>query len=78
MQLVFFFFIALLAFDLKEYQPADVEKAWPQFFFIPVLLLILITVLNDGTLITVGYDTVKASDYPAKVRLKTPTHQLAS
>jgi hypothetical protein len=65
MQLVFFFFIALLAFDLKKYQPEG--KEWPEFFFVPVLLLLLITVLNDGTLITIGYDNVKAPDYPAKV-----------
>jgi hypothetical protein len=65
MQLVFFFFIALLAFDLKKYQPKGEE--WPEFFFVPVLLLLLITVLNDGTLITIGYDNVKAPDFPAKV-----------
>jgi len=32
----------------------------------PVLMLMLITLLNDGTLISVGYDNVKASPYPEK------------
>ena len=29
---------------------------WPPFFHMPVLMLMLITLLNDGTLITIGYD----------------------
>lgn len=36
----------------------------------PVLMLILITVLNDGTLISVAYDHVKPSRHPEKWNLK--------
>ena len=33
-------------------------EIWPSFFHMPVLMLMLITLLNDGTLITIGYDNV--------------------
>lgn len=39
-------------------------EAWPDFFKLPVLMLMLITLLNDGTLISIGYDNVKPSKYP--------------
>ena len=35
----------------------------------PVLLLMLITLLNDGTLISIGYDSVKPSQWPEKWNL---------
>ncbi len=35
----------------------------------PVIMLMLITLLNDGTLISIGYDTVKPSHYPEKWNL---------
>ena len=41
---------------------------WPEYFFLPVILLILITLLNDGTMIAIGYDNVVAPTRPAKVR----------
>jgi H+-transporting ATPase len=31
-------------------------QGWPRFFHMPVLMLMLITLLNDGTLISIGYD----------------------
>jgi hypothetical protein len=37
--------------------PQD-ENEWPPFFHMPVLMLMLITVLNDGTLIAIGYVTL--------------------
>jgi H+-transporting ATPase len=40
------------------------DEAWPDFFKLPVLMLMLITLLNDGTLISIGYDNVKPSTYP--------------
>ena len=40
------------------------DKEWPPFFKLPVLMLMLITLLNDGTLISIGYDNVKPSKYP--------------
>jgi len=39
---------------------------WPDFFQLPVLMLMLITLLNDGTLISIGYDFVKPSKYPER------------
>lgn len=49
-----------------EDRPCDV----PQFFKMPVLMLMIITVLNDGTLITVAYDHVIPSREPEKWNLK--------
>eukprot|EP00201_Polytomella_parva_P007728 CAMPEP_0175064506 /NCGR_PEP_ID=MMETSP0052_2-20121109/15374_1 /TAXON_ID=51329 ORGANISM="Polytomella parva, Strain SAG 63-3" /NCGR_SAMPLE_ID=MMETSP0052_2 /ASSEMBLY_ACC=CAM_ASM_000194 /LENGTH=1224 /DNA_ID=CAMNT_0016330871 /DNA_START=383 /DNA_END=4057 /DNA_ORIENTATION=+ len=44
---------------------------WPSFFSLPVkIMLMLITLLNDGTLISVGYDHVKPSPMPEKWNLK--------
>merc|ERR1719398_47728 len=37
---------------------------WPPFFHMPVLMLMLITLLNDGTLITIGYDIAVAPKTP--------------
>ena len=42
----------------------------PSFFQLPVLMLMLITLLNDGTLISVGYDHVIPSPRPEKWNLK--------
>jgi len=72
LQLVSFFFCAVFAFRPNEYMPADWNATnadglkvlpeftdtveWPPFFHMPVLMLMLITLLNDGTLITIGYD----------------------
>jgi len=45
------------------YQKCD---AWPFFFQLPVLMLMLITLLNDGALISIGYDFVKPSPIPER------------
>ncbi|KAG2499210.1 hypothetical protein HYH03_002791 [Edaphochlamys debaryana] len=45
------------------------RKVWPSFFKMPVLMLMLITLLNDGTLISIGYDNVKPSAMPEKWNL---------
>jgi H+-transporting ATPase len=77
LQLVSFFFIAVFSFKPLEYMPEnwqqmyldgtfpDSEK-WSHFFHMPVLMLMLITLLNDGTLITIGYDNVIPSSTPPK------------
>jgi len=39
-------------------------QPWPLFFHMPVLMLMLITLLNDGTLIAVGYDHVQPKANP--------------
>jgi H+-transporting ATPase len=72
LQLLFFFFIAVFAYRPNEYMPTDWEHdpefmdahEWPLFFHMPVLMLMLITLLNDGTLITIGYDYAVAPQSP--------------
>jgi H+-transporting ATPase len=75
LQLLLFFFIAVLAFHPSDYeQPPDaiLESGldWPPFFHVPVLMLMLITLLNDGTLITIAYDYAEASALPNKWNLE--------
>mmetsp|Transcript_48954 Transcript_48954/g.78872 ORF Transcript_48954/g.78872 Transcript_48954/m.78872 type:complete len:624 (+) Transcript_48954:2-1873(+) len=43
--------------------------SWPAFFQLPVLMLMLITLLNDGALISVGYDKVTPSPIPEQWNL---------
>merc|ERR1712230_229526 len=74
LQLITFFFISVFAYRPNEYMPkgwkTDPEfmdtKEWPPFFHMPVLMLMLITLLNDGTLITIGYDLAVAPATPPK------------
>ena len=61
LQLLIFFFIAIFWFKPEDYNPE-----WPVFFHMPVLLLMLITLLNDGTLIAIGYDNVVPQQTPEK------------
>merc|ERR1711879_828518 len=66
--------IAVFAYRPNEYMPKDWKndpefmdtKEWPPFFHMPVLMLMLITLLNDGTLITIGYDLAVAPKTPPK------------
>ena len=46
------------------------ENYCRSFFSLPVILLMLITVLNDGTLISIGYDHVIPSPRPEKWNLR--------
>jgi H+-transporting ATPase len=70
LQLLIFFFIAVLALKPRQFQPDnwmnidDFGGEWPEYFKLPVLMLMLITLLNDGTLISIGYDNVIPSKYP--------------
>jgi H+-transporting ATPase len=71
LQLLVFFFIAVLVFNPSSYMPSGWrhldnfdDEAWPDYFKLPVLMLMLITLLNDGTLISIGYDNVNPSRYP--------------
>jgi H+-transporting ATPase len=68
LQLLIFFFIAIFVFHPNTYQQAPGEE-WPNFFHMPVLMLMLITLLNDGTLITIAYDYAKANDTPDRWNL---------
>jgi H+-transporting ATPase len=70
LQLLTFFFIAVFAFKPRSYtfpgtDPADV----PIFFSLPVIFLMIITVINDGTLISIGYDHAVPSKFPEKWNL---------
>lgn len=67
LQLLIFFFIAVFAFKPVDYQPSDIDddaSAWPDFFHMPVLMLMLITLLNDISLIAIAYDYVTPSQTP--------------
>ncbi len=73
LQLLCFFFIAVLTLKPTNFQPdpkpEDFGSDWPDFFKMPVLMLMLITLLNDGTLISIGYDNVIPSKTPNKWNL---------
>merc|ERR1711988_263446 len=74
LQLLCFFFISVFAYRPNEYMPENWKddpefpdtQEWPPFFHMPVLMLMLITLLNDGTLITIGYDYAVAPKTPPK------------
>ena len=70
LQLLVFFFISIFLFKPQDYlMPEDIVEAWPEFFHIPVIMLMLITLLNDGTLITIAYDHAEANDQPDRWNL---------
>ena len=72
LQLLLFFFIATFAFHPNDYEepPENVlDGDWPEFFHVPVLMLMLITLLNDGTLITIAYDNARANESPDRWNL---------
>ena len=56
--------------SLNYVESCDYELRCPRFFQLPVILLLLITVLNDGTLISVGYDRANPSPRPEKWNLR--------
>jgi len=58
LQLLFFFLVACLIFDPSKYC-GEVE-----FFYLPVSALVTIVILNDGTIISVAFDNVFASESP--------------
>eukprot|EP00927_Polykrikos_kofoidii_P079082 TRINITY_DN7586_c0_g2_i1.p1 TRINITY_DN7586_c0_g2~~TRINITY_DN7586_c0_g2_i1.p1 ORF type:complete len:916 (-),score=142.26 TRINITY_DN7586_c0_g2_i1:6-2639(-) len=64
-QLLFFFFLSTLFFN-----PAEIDPEWTErYFAIPVVGLVCITILNDGTIVSVAYDNVDASAVPEKWNL---------
>jgi H+-transporting ATPase len=68
LQILVFFFISVFAFHPSDYPHPEGEE-WPEFFYMPVIMLMLITLLNDGTLITIAYDNAKASETPNRWNL---------
>ena len=65
--------IALFVAWLVESTIVCVAAQWPTFFQLPVLMLMLITLLNDGTLISIGYDNVVPNPRPDKWNLRVST-----
>jgi H+-transporting ATPase len=65
LQLVCFFFIGMFALPPKKYGVTDQD-----FFHLPVLMFMLITLLNDGTLMAIGYDNVVPHARPMKWNLR--------
>jgi hypothetical protein len=49
---------------------AGCGRTWPYMYGMPVLLLMMITLLNDGALITIGYDDVIGSAKPCVWNIK--------
>jgi H+-transporting ATPase len=69
LQLLTFFFIAVFAFPPAKYVTPFITpnpEQWPTFFSLPVIYLMIITIINDGTLISVGYDHAVPSRYPER------------
>jgi len=67
LQLLLFFFIAVLVWDPANFSAnAPYPYEWPDFFSLPVIFLITITVINDVTLISVGYDYAVPSRFPER------------
>lgn len=64
-QLLLFFFVSCLLFDPSKIN----HKFDAHFFTIPVIALVSITILNDGTIVAVAYDNVDAGSKPAKWNL---------
>jgi H+-transporting ATPase len=72
LQLLAFFFIALFAFHPHNYAHADHPPGmedWPGFFSLPVLFLLIIMIINDSTLMSIGYDRAVPSKYPEHIVL---------
>nr|CCA15042.1 ptype ATPase superfamily putative [Albugo laibachii Nc14] len=82
-QLLFFFFISVLMFHpdscrFPHFVPRVGEcpfnhntstEAVDPYFKLPVIALVLITILNDGTIISIAYDNVVPSKRPEKWNL---------
>ena len=70
-QLLIFFFISMVSLDPSSYacnQVGGCEDV-PNTFSLPVVALVIITVLNDGTIISIAYDRVTVSKSPDRWNL---------
>eukprot|EP00744_Colponema_vietnamica_P008055 GILI01011515.1.p1 GENE.GILI01011515.1~~GILI01011515.1.p1 ORF type:complete len:1048 (-),score=370.45 GILI01011515.1:173-2893(-) len=68
LQLLCFFFFAILCVNPNHFLD-DHSKVQDRFFRLPVIAIVLITVLNDGTILTIAYDKVIGSKKPEKWNL---------
>ncbi|OMJ78748.1 hypothetical protein SteCoe_21359 [Stentor coeruleus] len=65
-QLLIFFFISMCSLKPDDYSCHGVGDCGdvPNTFSLPVVALVIITVLNDGTIISIAYDRVTVSKKP--------------
>ncbi|SPQ97468.1 Plasma membrane ATPase [Plasmodiophora brassicae] len=63
LQLILFFFVGVMAMHPNELGPPG-DTSFPKFWAMPVITLLTITVLNDGNIISVAYDSVHTSKRP--------------
>ena len=71
-QLLVFFFITMVSLQPKNYSCSgdgyDYDNL-PKAFALPVICLVIITILNDGTIISIAYDRVTVSKSPEQWNL---------
>ena len=73
-QLLCFFFLTILATHPKD-APYNWTTSMPggefveNYFVLPVISLVIITILNDGTIISIAYDYVEPSPIPERWNL---------
>lgn len=60
LQLLSFFFFAILAIHPNAFEFEE------EYFKLPVIALVVITILNDGCIVSIAYDHVKPSHTPEK------------
>jgi len=66
LQLLVFFFLSVLFVKPREIMAdEDADK----YFALPVMAMVLITILNDGTIISIAYDYVVPGKHPEKWNL---------
>jgi H+-transporting ATPase len=67
-QLLLFFFVSVLMIDPEGFDEGPNQHTFKghRYFALPVTALVLITLLNDGTIISIAYDHVEPSPYPEK------------
>lgn len=70
-QLLIFFFITMVGIDPSNYTCRGYSDCndVPNTFSLPVIALVLITILNDGTIISIAYDRVTVSKQPEQWNL---------
>lgn len=71
MQLLLFFFISMIFINPNNFSCSGHTGCGdrPSTFALPVITLVIITVLNDGTIISIAYDRVTVSQKPEKWQL---------
>ena len=71
LHLLLLFFIASFLFPPTRYGIQDsIDGVHSEFFHIPVLMFMAMTLLNDGALLCIGYDNAILSNSPKKWNLK--------